>query len=153
MRALCYNGIRDLRVENVPDPGIINPHDAIIRVTLSSVCGSDLHLINGYVPTVQSGDILGHEFIGEVVETGPQVKKLKKGDRVVVASVIACGECQHCQEQSYSLCDNTNPNAYIAEKCSVIPEQRFSDTRTLLVDMRGVMPNTFGYPLPKKAVS
>ncbi len=116
MRALCYNGVRDLRVERVPDPGIINPHDAIIRVTLSSVCGSDLHLINGYVPTVQAGDILGHEFIGEVVETGPQVKKLKKGDRVVVASVIACGECQHCQEQSYSLCDNTNPNAYMAEK-------------------------------------
>ncbi|MDR6198050.1 zinc-dependent alcohol dehydrogenase [Siphonobacter sp. SORGH_AS_0500] len=116
MKALCYNGIRDLRVETIPDPQLINPHDAIVRVHMSSVCGSDLHLINGYVPTVMAGDVLGHEFMGEIVEVGPEVKKLKKGDRVVVGSVIACGECQHCQEQTYSLCDNTNPNAHLLEK-------------------------------------
>jgi threonine dehydrogenase-like Zn-dependent dehydrogenase len=116
MKALCYNSVKDLRVENVPDPEIISPKDMIVRVTLSSVCGSDLHIINGFIPTVKAGDVLGHEFMGEVVEIGRDVKKFVKGDRVVVASVIACGECHYCNEQSYSLCDNTNPNAYIPEK-------------------------------------
>ncbi|WP_266366791.1 zinc-dependent alcohol dehydrogenase [Tellurirhabdus rosea] len=116
MKALCYNGVRDLRAERVPDPTIINPKDAIIRVTYSSVCGSDLHIVNGYIPSVLAGDILGHEFMGEVVEVGSGVKKLKKGDRVVVGSILACGECQYCQSQSYSLCDNTNPHAWMTEK-------------------------------------
>lgn len=116
MKALCYNGVNKLAVERVPDPGIINPHDAIIRVKMSSVCGSDLHLIDGFVPTMQKGDIIGHEFMGEVVEIGPEVKKLKKGDTVVVGSIIGCGQCQHCSHQEWSLCDNTNPNAYMVEK-------------------------------------
>ncbi|KAA6439058.1 glutathione-dependent formaldehyde dehydrogenase [Dyadobacter flavalbus] len=116
MKALCYNNVRDLRVENIPDPAIISPKDMIIRVTLSSVCGSDLHIINGFIPTVKSGDVLGHEFMGEVVETGSEVRKFVKGDRVVVSSVIACGECHYCQHDSFSLCDNTNPNAFMPEK-------------------------------------
>lgn len=116
MKALCYNNVRDLRMENIPDPAIISPKDMIVRVTLSSVCGSDLHIINGFIPTVKSGDVLGHEFMGEVVETGSEVRKFVKGDRVVVSSVIACGECHYCQHDSFSLCDNTNPNAFMPEK-------------------------------------
>ena len=111
MRALCWNGINDLRVETVPDPKILNPHDAIIRVTMSTTCGSDLHLIDGYIPTMRAGDILGHEFMGEVVEVGSEVKQVKKGARVVVPSFIVCGSCWYCEQGLYSLCDNTNPNA------------------------------------------
>lgn len=116
MKALCWNGINDLRVETVPDPGIMNPGDAIIKVIMSSVCGSDLHLLNGFVPSMEAGDILGHEFIGEVVEIGSSVQKLRRGDRVVVGSIIGCGECSYCQDGSWSLCDNSNPNASILEK-------------------------------------
>lgn len=116
MRALCYRGINNLAVEQVRDPSIINPHDAIIKVKLSTACGSDLHLLNGYVPTMEKGDIIGHEFMGEVVETGPEVKKLHTGQRVVVISVIGCGRCQFCRDDMWSLCDNTNPNAWVLEK-------------------------------------
>jgi len=111
MRALCWNGVNDLRTETVPDPGIVNPHDAILKVRMSTTCGSDLHFIGGYIPTMRSGDIIGHEFMGEIVETGPDVKKVKKGDRVVVPSFICCGQCWFCQHELWSLCDNTNPNA------------------------------------------
>lgn len=116
MKALCWNGINDLSVEKVPDPAILNPHDAIVRVTMSSVCGSDLHLIDGYVPAMQKGDVIGHEFVGEVIETGRLVSKLQRGDKVVVGSVIGCGSCEHCSSGSWSLCDNTNPNAHLLEK-------------------------------------
>ena len=109
MRALVWNGINDLRVETVPDPKILNPHDAILRIRLSTTCGSDLHLLGGYVPGMVPGDIIGHEFMGEVVETGPSVKKLNVGDRVIGISVIGCGGCWYCQNQLWSLCDNTNP--------------------------------------------
>lgn len=111
MRALCWNGVNDLRVETVPDPVITNPHDAILRVTMSTTCGSDLHFIDGYIPTMRAGDVIGHEFMGEVVETGRDVKKVKKGDRVVVPSFVCCGQCWFCQHSLWSLCDNTNPNA------------------------------------------
>lgn len=111
MRALCWNGVNDLRVENVPDPAIVNPHDAILRVTMSTTCGSDLHFIDGYIPTMRQGDVIGHEFMGEVVEVGSNVKRVKKDDRVVVPSFIVCGACWYCQQGLYSLCDNTNPNA------------------------------------------
>lgn len=111
MRALCWNGINDLRVETVPDPEIVNPHDAILKVTMSTTCGSDLHLIDGYIPTMRSGDIIGHEFMGEIVDVGPEVQRIKKGDRVVVPSFIVCGACWYCQHELYSLCDNTNPRA------------------------------------------
>jgi threonine dehydrogenase-like Zn-dependent dehydrogenase len=118
MKALCWMGIEKLSVEDVPDPKILNPRDAIIRVTRTCICGSDLHLYDGYMPTLEQGDILGHEFMGEVVEVGPGVDraKLKVGDRVVVPFTIACGKCFFCQQELWSLCDNTNPNAWIAEK-------------------------------------
>jgi len=121
MKALCWNGVRDLRTETVEDPKILNPKDAVVRVTMSSVCGSDLHLINGFIPSMQAGDILGHEFIGEVVEVGHDVRDLAVGDRVVVISVIGCGECGYCQRQLWSLCDNSNPNALMQEKIFQYP--------------------------------
>lgn len=116
MRALCWNGVNDLRVETVPDPRILAPHDAIVRVRMSSVCGSDLHLIDGYVPTMKKGDILGHEFIGEVVDVGPDVSKLEKGDRVVVCSIVGCGHCYYCEHGLWSLCDNSNPVHAVLDK-------------------------------------
>lgn len=116
MKALCWNGKNDVRVENVPDPKIINPSDVVIKITTTCICGSDLHLYDGYIPTMEPGDILGHEFMGEVVETGSAVKNVKKGDRVVVPFTIACGNCFFCKKQLWSLCDNTNPNAWMAEK-------------------------------------
>jgi threonine dehydrogenase-like Zn-dependent dehydrogenase len=109
MKAVCWNGVNDLRVETVPDPKILNPRDAIVKVTLTSVCGSDLHLLNGYIPTMAPGDIIGHEFLGEVVEVGPEVRTLKPGDRAVVVSVIACGHCFFCAHEMWSCCDNSNP--------------------------------------------
>jgi threonine dehydrogenase-like Zn-dependent dehydrogenase len=115
MKAVCWEGKRTVRVEDVPDPRILNAQDAIVRVTSTAICGSDLHLYNGFVPTMEKGDILGHEFMGEVVEVGPGVQRLKVGDRVVVPFPIACGACWTCQQQMYSLCENTNPNAWMAE--------------------------------------
>jgi threonine dehydrogenase-like Zn-dependent dehydrogenase len=116
MKALCWYGKHDVRVETVDDPKILNPRDAIIKVTSTAICGSDLHLYNGFIPTMQAGDILGHEFMGEVVEVGSEVTNLKPGDRVVVPFTISCGSCFFCQQNLWSLCDNSNPNAWIAEK-------------------------------------
>jgi threonine dehydrogenase-like Zn-dependent dehydrogenase len=116
MKANCWMGAKDLRVERVPDPIILNQQDAIVKITSTAICGSDLHIYNGFIPTMESGDILGHEFMGEVVETGKSVKNLKKGDRVVVPFPIACGSCFSCQNQLFSVCENTNPNGWIAEK-------------------------------------
>jgi threonine dehydrogenase-like Zn-dependent dehydrogenase len=116
MRANVWSGRNTVQVENVPDPAILNQHDAIIRITSTAICGSDLHLYDGYVPTMKRGDILGHEFMGEVVETGRDVKRLQKGDRVVVPFPIACGRCNQCRNEKYSLCENSNPNAGLAEK-------------------------------------
>jgi threonine dehydrogenase-like Zn-dependent dehydrogenase len=116
MRALCWYGINDVRVETVPDPEILNPSDAIIRVTSTAICGSDLHLYNGYIPAMLPGDILGHEFMGEVVEVGPNVQNLQVGDRVVVPFPISCGHCFFCKSDLWSLCDNSNPHAAMAEQ-------------------------------------
>lgn len=116
MRANCWHGKNDVRVEQVPDPAILNPRDAIVKITSTAICGSDLHLYNGYVPTMEQGDILGHEFMGEIVELGRAVKNLRIGDRVVVPFPIACGNCFSCNEQLYSVCENSNPNARMAEK-------------------------------------
>ena len=116
MRALCWYGKNDVRVETVPEPKILNPRDAIIKTTLSAICGSDLHLLHGYIPMMKPGDILGHEFMGEVLEVGTEVTNLKKGDRVVVPFTIACGRCWFCQNGLTSLCDNSNPNSQAAEK-------------------------------------
>jgi threonine dehydrogenase-like Zn-dependent dehydrogenase len=115
MKAVCWFGKHDMRVENVPDPEILNPRDCIVRVTRTAICGSDLHLYNGFIPTMEQGDIVGHEFMGEVVEVGREVKKLRKGDRVVVPFTIACGSCFFCKRQLWSACDNTNPNAQMME--------------------------------------
>ena len=116
MRALCWHGAKDVRVDSVPDPKILNPRDAILKITSTAICGSDLHLYDGYIPTMEKGDILGHEFMGEVVELGSAVTNLKIGDRVVVPFPIACGNCYFCEEQQHSLCENSNPNAAMAEK-------------------------------------
>src|SRR5437763_1863610 len=116
MKAVVWHGTNDVRVERVPDPTILNPRDAIIRVTTTAICGSDLHLYDGYIPTMKAGDILGHEFMGEVVDIGREVRNLKKGDRVVVPFAISCGRCFYCQRDLWSLCDNSNPNAGMAEK-------------------------------------
>ena len=109
MRALTWHGTKDVRVDTVEDPGIVNPRDAIIKITSTAICGSDLHLYDGVIPTMQSGDILGHEFMGEVVEVGKGNTSLKKGDRVVVPFTISCGKCFFCEKQQYSACDNSNP--------------------------------------------
>jgi len=116
MKANCWMGTRKVEVADVPDPAILNPRDAIVRITNTAICGSDLHLYNGWIPTMKKGDVLGHEFMGEVVETGKSVTNLKKGDRVVVPFPIACGHCLQCEREMYSLCENTNPNAWMAEK-------------------------------------
>jgi threonine dehydrogenase-like Zn-dependent dehydrogenase len=116
MKANCWMGKRKVRVEDVPDPKILNVRDAIVRVTSTAICGSDLHLYNGFIPTMEKGDILGHEFMGEVVELGPGVTNLAVGDRVVVPFPIACGACLACEKNLFSCCENSNPNAWIAEK-------------------------------------
>jgi threonine dehydrogenase-like Zn-dependent dehydrogenase len=116
MRANCWMGKQDVRIEDVPDPKILNSRDCIVRVTSTAVCGSDLHLYNGFVPTMEKGDILGHEFMGEVVEVGPAVHNLKPGDRVVVPFPIACGACGACASGKFACCENSNPNAWMQEK-------------------------------------
>jgi threonine dehydrogenase-like Zn-dependent dehydrogenase len=115
MRAVTWHGKRDMRVETVPDPEILNPHDAIVRVTSTAICGSDLHLYDHYVSGMRDGDILGHEFMGEVVEVGRDVRTLAVGDRVVVPFPISCGQCWYCRNGFYASCDNTNPNASVLE--------------------------------------
>jgi threonine dehydrogenase-like Zn-dependent dehydrogenase len=116
MKANCWYGKHDMRVVDVPDPEILNPRDAIVRITSTAICGSDLHLYNGFIPTMEKGDIVGHEFMGEVVEVGASVKNLSKGDRIVVPFPISCGSCFFCQQTLFSLCENSNPNAPMAQK-------------------------------------
>src|SRR5262249_779579 len=111
MKAVCWEGKGKVHVGTVPDPKILNPRDAAIRLTSPAICGSDPPLYDGYIPAMQPGDILGHEFMGEVVEVGPEVRRVKKGDRVVVPFCISCGQCFYCKKSLTSLCDNTNPGA------------------------------------------
>jgi threonine dehydrogenase-like Zn-dependent dehydrogenase len=121
MRAACWEGKETIRVETVPDPAILNPRDAIIKVTTTAICGSDLHIYDGYIPTMHKGDVLGHEFMGEVVDVGKDNTHLKIGDRVVVPFTIACGRCYFCKEQLWSLCD-----------CSAVEIGRFVPVRRLV---------------------
>ncbi|EMA42250.1 zinc-dependent alcohol dehydrogenase [Halobiforma nitratireducens] len=116
MNALTWHGDQDVRVETVPKPEIVNPTDAIVEITATAICGSDLHLYNGYMPSMREGDVLGHEPMGDVVEVGEDVDRLEVGDRVVVPFTISCGSCWFCDEELYSLCDNSNPNAELASK-------------------------------------
>jgi len=116
MKATCWMGKEKMEVVETPDPKILNPRDAIVKITTTAICGSDLHLYDGYIPTMMRGDIVGHEFMGEVVEVGKSVRNLKAGDRVVVPFTISCGNCWSCEHGLYSLCENSNPNASIAEK-------------------------------------
>jgi threonine dehydrogenase-like Zn-dependent dehydrogenase len=116
MKAICWHGTHDVRVDNVPDPVIADPGDVIVKITATAICGSDLHLYDGFMPTMQAGDVIGHEPMGIVAEVGKDVKKLKVGDRVVVPFTISCGCCWFCQSEMFSLCDNSNPNAEIARK-------------------------------------
>jgi threonine dehydrogenase-like Zn-dependent dehydrogenase len=116
MRATCWYGTKNVQVEEVPDPKILNNRDAIVRITKTAICGSDLHIYNGMIPTMKRGDVLGHEFMGEVVEVGPDVSNLSVGARVVVPFPIACGHCLQCERELYSLCENSNPNGWMAEK-------------------------------------
>jgi threonine dehydrogenase-like Zn-dependent dehydrogenase len=115
MKAVCWMGKGNMEVHTVADPTLLNPHDAILRVTRTAICGSDLHLFNGFIPTMEAGDIMGHEFMGIVEEVGKEVTNLRRGDRVVVPFTIACGNCFFCKNQLFSACDNTNPNARLAE--------------------------------------
>jgi threonine dehydrogenase-like Zn-dependent dehydrogenase len=115
MKATCWTGKQSVEVMEVPDPKILNQRDAIVKVTSTAICGSDLHLYNGFMPTMKRGDVLGHEFMGEVVELGARVKNLKVGDKVVVPFCIACGNCWHCEQGLTSLCENSNPNAALPE--------------------------------------
>lgn len=115
MRALCWMGVDDLQVHTVEDPRIVNPHDAVLKVRLTTTCGSDLHLLGGYIPTMREGDVIGHEYLGEVVETGPETTKLRVGDRVIVPSFFGCGQCWYCRHDLWSLCDNTHPKPELAE--------------------------------------
>ncbi|MDP9841987.1 zinc-dependent alcohol dehydrogenase [Streptosporangium lutulentum] len=115
MKALCWQGMNRLSVERVPDPGILNAQDAVVKVRLSTTCGSDLHLLGGYIPAMRAGDVIGHEFLGEIVEIGPEVRKHRVGDRVVVCSSIGCGRCWYCSHDLWSLCDNSNPDPEVAQ--------------------------------------
>ena len=115
MKAACWYGRQHVQIDDVPDPKILNPRDAVLRITSTAVCGSDLHLYNGFNPALKPGDVLGHEFMGEVVDVGPE-STLTIGDRVVVPFSIACGRCYFCRHDQGSLCDNSNPNAWIVEK-------------------------------------
>jgi threonine dehydrogenase-like Zn-dependent dehydrogenase len=116
MKAMCWTGRNTVEMNDIPEPKILNERDAVLQVTSTAICGSDLHLVDGYIPTMKKGDVLGHEFMGEVVELGSAVTNLSVGDRVVVPFPIACGACNACQNEAYSLCENSDPNAAIAEK-------------------------------------
>ncbi|GAA1504781.1 zinc-dependent alcohol dehydrogenase [Sphaerisporangium rubeum] len=115
MRALCWQGVNELSVERVPDPVIVNAQDAIVKVGLTTTCGSDLHLIDGYIPAMRAGDVIGHEFLGEIVEVGSQVRRHRVGDRVVVSSIIGCGRCWQCESGMWSLCENSNLKPGVTE--------------------------------------
>jgi threonine dehydrogenase-like Zn-dependent dehydrogenase len=115
MKAVCWMGTSKVETLTVADPTLLNPHDAIIKITKTAICGSDLHLYDGFIPTMEAGDVLGHEFMGIVEEVGKDVTNLRRGDRVVVPFTIACGSCLFCKKKLWSACDNTNPNAHLME--------------------------------------
>lgn len=145
MKAVCWQGANKVGVDTVPDPKIINPQDAVIKITSTAICGSDLHLYDGFIPTMEQGDILGHEFMGEVVEVGSEVKRIKVGDRVVNPFPIACGQCFFCKQSLTSLCDNTNPNAFMAEAIMGYSPSGIFGYSHMLGAMRAVKPNMLAF--------
>jgi threonine dehydrogenase-like Zn-dependent dehydrogenase len=148
MRANVWSGRNTVQVENVPDPQILNGGDAIVKISSTAICGSDLHLYDGYIPTMEHGDILGHEFMGEIVETGSTVTRLKVGDRVVVPFPISCGKCEQCLNGLFSVCENTNPNAGMAEKVVGHPTAGIFGYSHLTGATRMVRPSTRACPTP-----
>ena len=143
MRALTWHGKHDIRCESVPDPKIEDPRDAVIKVTACAICGSDLHLYNGVIPDMHSGDVLGHENMGEVMEIGAGVTNLKVGDRVVVPFTISCGECFFCKRGQFSGCERSNPSSKKAEQLWVTPQPVCLDIRTCLVATVVDKPNSY----------
>jgi threonine dehydrogenase-like Zn-dependent dehydrogenase len=143
MKALTWHGKHDMRCESVPDPKIEHPRDAIIKVTSCAICGSDLHMYDGLIPSMKGGDVVGHETMGEVVEVGSENKKLRVGDRVVVPFTISCGECFFCKRGFYSGCERSNPNAKDAEKLWVIRRPVFLATRITSAAMPAVKLSIF----------
>ena len=148
MKALCWHGKHDIRCDTVPDPAIEHPRDAIIKMTSCAICGSDLHLYDGFMPGMKSGDVMGHEFMGEVVEVGPENSKLKVGDRVVVPFTICCGECEQCQRGNWSVCERSNRNADLADKASATPPPACSATPTSPAATPAGRPSTSACPTP-----
>jgi threonine dehydrogenase-like Zn-dependent dehydrogenase len=154
VKALTWEGVNELVVTQVPDPQILNRQDAILKVNLSSVCGSDLHQLSGYVPFMRAGDVIGHEFMGEIVEVGPDVRRRRVGERVVVCSVIACGRCWFCEQGLFSLCDNGNTNPAITETMWGATTRPASlATPTPWAASRAVTPSTSGCPMPTTSPS
>jgi threonine dehydrogenase-like Zn-dependent dehydrogenase len=151
VKANCWIGRNKVEIRDVPDPGMLNRRDAIVRITSTAICGSDLHLLDGYVPpTMQEGDVLGHEFMGEIVEVGDRVdpERLRVGDRVVVPFPIACGACAACAAELYSCCENSNPNAGIAEKMFGHPVGGIFGYSHLTGGFAGGRRSTQGFPSP-----
>ncbi len=148
MRALTYHGQGDVRVDTHPDPKIEKPTDAIIRITSTAICGSDLHLYDGYIAMMKAGDIIGHEPMGIVEEVGSEVKNIKKGDRVVVSFTISCGQCWFCEQTLYSMCDNSNPKPENAEAQMGHSPAAVYGYSHLLGGIPADRPNTFAYPTP-----
>src|SRR5262249_13546185 len=130
MKALCWYGTDDVRVARVPDPRILNPRDAIVKVTLTAICGSDLHLLDGFIPTMKGGDILGHEFMGEIVDAGPEVKNLQRGDRVIVPFTIACGRCFFCERSLWSAATTRTRTRGCSKTSMATPDPVCSAIRT-----------------------
>jgi threonine dehydrogenase-like Zn-dependent dehydrogenase len=153
VRAATWTGVNEVSVETVPDPQILNDHDVILRVRRTTTCGSDLHLLGGYIPFMRAGDVLGHEFMGEVVEVGRGVRDRRVGERVVVNSFIACGNCWYCKQELYSLCDNGNPNPGITESLWGQSPAAASATRTRWAAGPAATRSTSGCPTPTSARS
>lgn len=151
MKALTWHGKKDVRIDKVPDPTILDPRDIIIEVTRSAVCGSDLHIYHGHVQEMKKGDILGHEFAGKIVEVGSSVKNLRIGDRVVVPFTISCGECDTCSKGLYSLCTQTNPDKEKLDKYMVITPQDYSVILTCMAVIRAANHNMCASLLQKLA--
>ena len=153
MKALCWYGKEDVRVETVPDPKILDARDAIVRITATAICGSDLHLYDGYMPTMEQGDVLGHEPMGEVVEVGSAITTLRPGDRVVVPFTISCGTCFFCQQGLFALCDTSNPNAEVARKAMGHSPAGLFGYSHMLGGFAGGRPSTSACRLPMSAPS